>query len=81
MYFGLTNGIGVTTAFLNLFLTSISIFVPSLYHPFPTCPIAIFFKVGDGIPDVRVPMRSLDQGLKILAPSAVNQSQNPHEAE
>ena len=81
-YFGFTNGIGVTMAFLNLFLTSISTSVPFLCHPFPTYPIAIFFsKVGDGIPDVTAPMRSPDEGLKILAPSAADGSQTPHGAE
>jgi len=80
-YFGFTNGIGVTMAFLNLFLTSISTSVPFLCHPFSTYPIAIFFsKVGDGIPDVMAPMRSPDEGLKILAPSAVDESQTPHGA-
>jgi len=43
--------------------------------------MAIFFsKVGDGIPDVIVPMRSLDEGLKIFAPSAANESQKLREA-
>ena len=80
-YFGLTNGIGVTTAFLSLFLTSISTSVPFLCHPFSTYPIAMFFsKVGDGIPDVMFPMRSLDEGLKILAPSAADESQRLREA-
>ena len=69
-------------AFLDLFLTSISTSVPFLCHPFSTYPMAIFFsKVGDGIPDVTVPMKSLDEGLKILAPSAVDPSQNPHKIE
>ena len=81
-YFGLTNGIGVTTAFLNLFLTSISTSIPFLCHPFSTYPIAMFFsKVGDGIPDVTVPMRSLDEGLKILALSVVDSSQDLHKTE
>jgi hypothetical protein len=72
-YFGLTNGIGVIIAVLNLFLTSISTSVPFLCHPFSIYPIAMFFSnVGDGIPDVTVPIRSLDEGLKILAPSAAD---------
>jgi hypothetical protein len=71
---------GVTTAFLNLFLTSISTSVPFLCHPFSTYPIAMFFsKVGDGIPDVTVPRRSLDEGLKILAPSVVDGHKTLHE--
>ena len=72
-YFGLMNGIGVTTAFLNLFLTSISTSVPFLCHPFSTYPMAMFFsKVGDGIPDVTLPTKSLDEGLKIFAPSVID---------
>ena len=77
-YFGFTNGIGVTTAFLNLFLTSISTSVPFLCHPFSTYPIAMFCsKVGDGIPDVTAPITSLDEGLRILAPSGNSPSQTP----
>jgi len=69
------NGIGVMTAFLSLFLTSISTSVPFLCHPFSTYPIAIFFSnVGDGIPDVTVPRRSLDEGLNTLAPSTIDPS-------
>ena len=43
--------------------------------------MAMFFsKVGDGIPEVTVPMGSLVEGLKILAPSATSKLQTPHEA-
>ena len=76
------EGIVVTTVFLNLVLTSISNLRTPLVPSVLDTSIATFFsKVGDGIPDVAVPMRSLDEGLKILPPSVVDQSQNPHEVE
>ena len=39
-----------------------------------------FSKVGDGIPDVTVPIGSLVEGLKILAPSVTSKLQTPREA-
>ena len=81
-YFGLMNGMGVITPFLNLFLTSISTSVPFLCHPFSTYPIAMFFsKVGDGIPEVTVPTESLEEGLNILAPSVIGHLTTPHGTE
>lgn len=52
-----TNGMGLTKASLNFFLTSTLTAVPFLWDPLAMYPMAMFVpSVGEGIPEVITPM-------------------------
>lgn len=60
-----TNGMGLTMASLNFFLTSTLTSVPFLWDPLATYPMAMFLpSVGEGIPEVITPIIVLERERK-----------------
>lgn len=60
-----TNGMGLTMASLNFFLTSTLTSVPFLWDPLAMYPMAMFLpSVGEGIPEVITPIIVLERERK-----------------